>query len=127
MEPIHIESIAHYAQTLRCSPYVIADFYKDNCLSCVMQNKALELLSQRKKFNKFTLAKVPLERVGEAFFKRLGIQQTPTLGFYYQGKQRLLMHGFHSVAEIENNLEEDFLHIRNFKTCPHHPYITMTL
>ena len=70
---MHITSPEEFQVHISESVYVLADFYKKNCPPCTMQNKALELLSQKKKFNKFTLTKLPLERVGEAFFTRLGL------------------------------------------------------
>ena len=47
-----------------------------------------------------------LEVVGEAFFRELGLRQTPTLSLFLDGDERMRMPGFQSPQQIEAVIAE---------------------
>ena len=48
-----------------------------------------------------TLLRVQLEVLGEAFFRELGLRQTPTLFLFRDGDERTRLAGFQSPQQIE--------------------------
>jgi thioredoxin 1 len=44
---------------------------------------------------------VQLEVLGEAFFRELGLRQTPTLSLFRDGDERTRLAGFQSPQQIE--------------------------
>jgi thioredoxin 1 len=48
-----------------------------------------------------TLLRVQLEVLGEAFFRELGLRQTPTLSLFRDGDERTRLAGFQSPQQIE--------------------------
>lgn len=48
-----------------------------------------------------TLLRVQLEVLGEAFFRELGLRQTPTLSLFRDGNERTRLAGFQSPQQIE--------------------------
>ena len=90
-----------YHAALRDHPTVLVDFYKDQCPGCRMLDVALAQVATTPAAADVVLLKVKLETVGEAFFRDLGLRQTPTLSLVRNGHEVHRMAGYQPPAQIE--------------------------
>ncbi|MCC4619282.1 thioredoxin family protein [Xanthomonas cassavae CFBP 4642] len=101
MQTITVTSPEHYTQTLATHPRALVDFYKDNCPGCKMLDMSLTKFAASEDAAGVALLKVKLEVVGEAFFRDLGLRQTPTLALFKDGAEVARLPGFQSPAQVE--------------------------
>ena len=101
MLTLQAHSADDYHAALRDHPTVLVDFYKDQCPGCRMLDMALTQVASTPAAANIVLLKVKLETVGEAFFRDLGLRQTPTLTLVRDGNEVNRMAGYHSPAQIE--------------------------
>ncbi|WMJ69466.1 thioredoxin family protein [Stenotrophomonas sp. 24(2023)] len=101
MQIIDATTPEQYRQLLAEHPRVLVDFHKDQCPGCRMLEMSLQRVGARGIGQGMTLLRVQLEVVGEAFFRDLGLRQTPTLALFRDGDERTRLAGFQSPAQIE--------------------------
>jgi thioredoxin 1 len=80
---------------------LLVDYYKDNCPGCKMLDMSLTKFAASEDATGIALLKVKLEVVGEDFFRRLGLRQTPTLALFKDGAEVARLAGFQSPAQVE--------------------------
>ncbi len=100
MLTLQANSADDYHQTLRAHPTVLVDFHKDHCPGCRMLDLALTQIASTPAASDVVLLKVKLETVGEAFFRELGLRQTPTLILVRDGHEVTRLAGYQSPAQI---------------------------
>jgi thioredoxin 1 len=88
-----------FQQLLAEHPRVLVDFHKDQCpgAGCWRCRCRWPTASGQGT----TLLRVQLEVLGEAFFRELGLRQTPTLSLFRDGDERTRLAGFQSPQQIE--------------------------
>ncbi len=101
MVVIDVETVQQYQQALDTHPRVLVDFHKDNCPGCRMLELSLQRVAAGAAGEGLTLLRVQMEVVGEAFFRELGLRQTPTLALFRDGQERSRMPGFQTPQQIE--------------------------
>jgi len=89
-----------YHDVLRTHSLVLVDFYKDQCPGCRMLDLALAQVAVTPAAAELVLLKVKMETVGEAFFRELGLRQTPTLTLVRDGRETRRLAGYQSPAQI---------------------------
>lgn len=100
MQTLHAASPDDYAAALRAHPRVLVDYYKDDCPGCSMLEMSLQKFAGEPHAADLVLVKVKLETVGEAFFRDLGLRQTPTLSLFTSGSEAARLPGFQTPAQI---------------------------
>ncbi len=100
MHTLHASSPDDIAAIVAAHPRVLVDFHKDNCPGCTMLGMALERFGSTPAARGTVLLKARLEDLGEAFFRAMGLRQTPTLVLYCDGSERERLAGFQSPAQI---------------------------
>ncbi len=78
---------------------VLVNFTKGNCQPCQMLSASLEKFTESHPDIK--IVKVRLEAVGEEYFKRLGLRQTPSLWYFSDGVCISKHSGYLSPSQIE--------------------------
>lgn len=101
MLTLQAHSADDYHAALRDHCTVLVDFYKDQCPGCRMLDLALSQVAGTPAAAGVVLLKVKLETVGEAFFRELGLRQTPTLSLVRDGQEVRRLAGYQSPAQIE--------------------------
>ena len=101
MQTLTATSPDDYAAAVAAHPRLLVDFNKDNCPGCRMLDAALGRFGSSEGAAGLTLLKVKMEDVGEAFFRDLGLRQTPTLALFKDGAEVARLPGFQSPAQIE--------------------------
>lgn len=105
MLTLQAHSADDYHDALRHHPTVLVDFYKDQCPGCRMLDMALAQVASTPAAADVVLLKVKFETVGEAFFRELGLRQTPTLSLVREGHEVQRLAGYQSPAQIEAALD----------------------
>lgn len=100
MQTLHASSPDDYAAALSAHPRLLVDFHKDNCPGCTMLDLSLKKFAAEPGAAGVVLLKVKLEQVGEAFFRGLGLRQTPTLAVFREGSEVARLPGFQSPPQI---------------------------
>ncbi|WP_421567210.1 thioredoxin family protein [Stenotrophomonas sp. PD6] len=100
MLTLYAESPEHYYALLGTHPDLLVDFHKDNCPGCRMLEMSLAAFAATPQAEGRVLLKVKLEDVGEAFFRTLGLRQTPTLSVVRGGHEIARLPGFQSPEHI---------------------------
>lgn len=101
MLTLQAHSADDYHAALLAHSTLLVDFYKDQCPGCRMLDMALAQVAGTPAAANVVLLKVKLETVGEAFFRDLGLRQTPTLSLVRHGQEVQRMAGYQSPAQIE--------------------------
>ena len=81
-------------------PRLLVDWHKEDCPGCRMLDLSLRKFAAAPEAQDLVLLKVRLEDVGEAFFRAMGLRQTPTLSIYRDGAEAARLPGFQSPAQI---------------------------
>lgn len=81
-------------------PRLLVDWHKEDCPGCRMLDLSLRKFALTPEARDLVLLKVRLEDVGEAFFRAMGLRQTPTLSMYRDGAEAARLPGFQSPAQI---------------------------
>lgn len=97
---LHAATPDDYASAVAAHPRLLVDFYKDDCPGCTMLDMSLKVLASAPEAAGVVLLKVKLEQVGEAFFRDLGLRQTPTLVLFRDGAEVARLPGFQSPAQL---------------------------
>ncbi len=100
MLTLHAASPDDHQRILREHPAVLVDYYKDQCPGCRMLDMALAGVAATPEAAGIVLLKVRMETVGEAFFRALGLRQTPTLSFVQNEIEVRRLTGYQSPARI---------------------------
>lgn len=100
MQTLHAASPDDYTAALHAHPRVLVDYYKDDCPGCRMLEMSLQKFAGEPVAAGLVLLKVKLETVGEAFFRGLGLRQTPTLSLFTGGSEAARLPGFQTPAQI---------------------------
>jgi len=95
-----------FSQALAAYPRLLVDFHKSQCPGCRMLELSLQRVAAGGAAQGMTLLRVQLEVVGEAFFRELGLRQTPTLAMYRDGEEQVRLAGFQSPQQIEAAIAE---------------------
>lgn len=103
MQIIDATTPEQFQQLLAEHPRVLVDFHKDQCPGCRMLEVSLHRVANSVAGQGTTLLRVQLEVLGEAFFRELGLRQTPTLSLFRDGDERtrlagLAMNGWPNAA-----------------------------
>ncbi len=101
MQIIDATTPEQFRQLLAEHPRVLVDFHKDQCPGCRMLEMSLHRVANSAAGQGTTLLRVQLEVLGEAFFRELGLRQTPTLSLFRDGNERTRLAGFQSPQQIE--------------------------
>lgn len=101
MNTLHPDTIDAFHALLQEHPAVLVDFYKDQCPGCKMLDASLAKVAASPALAGVVLVKAKMEVLGEAFFRDLGLRQTPTLAAYAQGKEVARRPGYATPAQIE--------------------------
>ena len=101
MQTITATSPDDYTAALAAHPRLLVDFNKDNCPGCRMLDMSLDKFAVSEAAAGVTLLKVKMEDIGEAFFRDLGLRQTPTLALFKDGAEVARLPGFQSPAQVE--------------------------
>lgn len=108
MQTLTATSPDAYAQALATHPRLLVDFNKDDCPACRMLEASLARFAATEEAAGLALLKVKLEDVGEAFFRGLGLRQTPTLALFRDGSEVARLPGFQSPAQVEQAVRSGF-------------------
>lgn len=108
MQVLNATSPDEYAAALAAHPRLLVDYYKDQCPGCKMLEMSLQKFSDTPAASELTLLKVKLEEIGEAFFRSLGLRQTPTLSLFANGTETARLPGFQTPAQIESAVSGSF-------------------
>lgn len=100
MLTLHAETPAQYHAALARYPTLLVDFHKDDCPGCRMLEMSLAAAAAAPQAEGVTLLKVRLEAIGEAFFRSLGLRQTPTLCVVRDAQEVRRLPGYQSPAQI---------------------------
>ena len=100
MQTLHAATPDAYHAALRDHPTVLVDFHKDNCPGCRMLEMSLASIAGSLGAAGTVLLKVHLETIGEAFFRSLGLRQTPTLLLVRDGHEVARLAGYKSPKQI---------------------------
>ncbi|MGJ4730241.1 thioredoxin family protein [Luteimonas sp. SDU101] len=101
MLTLHASSPDDYRATLAAHPRLLVDYHKDDCPGCRMLDLSLQKFAGDEAAAGLVLLKVKLETVGEAFFRSLGLRQTPTLSLFRDGAEVARLPGFQAPGQIE--------------------------
>ncbi|OBU70798.1 thiol reductase thioredoxin [Stenotrophomonas maltophilia] len=101
MQIIDTTSPEQFQRLLAEHPRVLVDFHKDRCPGCRMLEMSLHRVAMGSAGQGTTLLRVQLEVLGEAFFREMGLRQTPTLALFRNGDERTRLAGFQSPQQIE--------------------------
>lgn len=105
MQTLHASSPDDYAAVLSAHPRLLVDFHKDNCPGCTMLDLSLKKFAAGAGADGVVLLKVRMEQVGEAFFRGLGLRQTPTLAVFREGVEVARLPGFQSPPQIAHAVD----------------------
>jgi len=97
-----------YAAALKAHPQLLVDYYKDNCPGCRMLEMSLGKFAATPAAKDIALLKVKMEVIGEAFFRELGLRQTPTLALFKGGQETRRLPGYQTPMQIEQAVSESF-------------------
>lgn len=100
MLTLHANTPGDYHAALRAHPTVLVDFHKDNCPGCRMLALSLAAFAATPQAEGVVLLNVKLETLGEAFFRSLGLRQTPTLQLVRDGHEVSRLPGFQTPQQI---------------------------
>ena len=100
MQTLHASSPDAYAAALAAHPRLLVDYYKDDCPGCKMLDMSLAKFAADPVAEGVVLLKVKMETVGEAFFRDLGLRQTPTLSLFRDGNEAKRLAGFQAPGQI---------------------------
>ena len=100
MQTLHATSPDDYAAALAAHQRLLVDYHKDDCPGCRMLDMSLQKFGGEPLAADLVLLKVKLETVGEAFFRDLGLRQTPTLSLFTGGSEAARLPGFQTPAQI---------------------------
>jgi thioredoxin 1 len=100
MQTLHAPSAEAYHTALATHPRLLVDYYKDQCPGCTMLELSLRRFGQQPEAAGLVLLKARLEDLGEAFFRELGLRQTPTLALFEAGVEQARLSGFQSPAQL---------------------------
>jgi len=100
MQTLHATSPDDYAAALAAHQRLLVDYHKDDCPGCRMLDMSLQKFAGEPLAADLVLLKVKLETVGEAFFRDLGLRQTPTLSLFTGGSEAARLPGFQTPAQI---------------------------
>jgi thioredoxin 1 len=100
MQTLHASTPDDYAAALAAHPRLLVDYYKDDCPACRMLDMSLAKFAAGDEAAGLVLLKVKLGTVGEAFFRGLGLRQTPTLALYRDGAEAARLPGFQAPGQI---------------------------
>ena len=87
-------------------PRLLVDFHKDQCPGCRMLELSLQRVAGTPAGQGVAVLRVQLEVLGEAFFRDLGLRQTPTLAVFRDGHEAARMGGYQSPLQIEAAIAE---------------------
>ncbi|KAF1703128.1 thioredoxin family protein [Pseudoxanthomonas suwonensis] len=100
MQILHAASPEDHAAALAAHPRLLVDYWKEDCPGCSMLDLSLRRFAAEPGAQGLVLLKVKLEDVGEAFFRGLGLRQTPTLALFHEGREAVRLPGFRSPAQL---------------------------
>lgn len=101
MQIIDVTTPEQFRHWVAARPRLLVDFHKDKCPGCRMLELSLQRVAGGEAGQGVTLLRVQLEVLGEAFFRALGLRQTPTLAMFRDGQEAVRMPGYQSPAQIE--------------------------
>ena len=101
MKIIDAATIEQVRSVIAAQPRLLVDFHKDQCPACRMLELALQRVAGSGAGVGVTLLRVRMEVVGEAFFRGLGLRQTPTLAIFRDGQEMARMPGYQSPPQIQ--------------------------
>jgi len=102
MLTLNADTPESYAATIKSHPLLLVDYYKDNCPGCRMLEMSLGKFAATPAAEGVALLKVKMETIGEAFFRGLGLRQTPTLAIFKDGREIHRLPGYQTPAQIEH-------------------------
>jgi len=105
MQTLHASNPEDVHAAITAHPRLLVDYYKDHCPGCRMLDMSLEAFAAGPAAADLVLLKVKLETVGDAFFRGLGLRQTPTLALHVDGAEAARMPGFQTPAQIAQVVE----------------------
>jgi len=105
MQTLHALTPADVHAAIAAHPRLLVDFHKDDCPGCRMLDISLQKFAACPTAADVVLLKVKLETVGEAFFRDLGLRQTPTLALHVDGTEVARLPGFQTPAQIARAVE----------------------
>lgn len=108
MQILHASSPDDCRAAIAAHPRLLVDYYKDDCPGCRMLDMSLARIASDPAAAGLVLLKVRLESVGEAFFRTLGLRQTPTLSLFHRGDEAARLPGFQTPAQIVRAIETHF-------------------
>ncbi len=108
MQILHATTPDDYAAALAAHPRLLVDYYKDDCPGCKMLDMSLAKFAASPDAEGVALLKVKMEVIGEAFFRSLGLRQTPTLALFKDGTEAARLPGFQTPAQITQAVNAQF-------------------
>lgn len=100
LQTLHAATPDDHAAAIAAHPRLLVDYHKDDCPGCRMLDMSLQKFAADPAADGVVLLKVKLETVGEAFFRGLGLRQTPTLALYRDGNEAARLPGFQSPSQV---------------------------
>lgn len=97
---LHASTTEDVNAAIAAHPRLLVDYYKDDCPGCRMLDMSLRTFAAGPTGAGLVLLKVKLETVGEAFFRELGLRQTPTLALHVDGREVAHLPGYRTPAQI---------------------------
>ena len=101
MRTLHARTAEDYAAAVAGHPQLLVDFHKDNCPGCTMLELSLARFGSTPQAQGMVLLKVRMEDLGEAFFRALGLRQTPTVALFRDGVEVARLPGFQSPLQLQ--------------------------
>lgn len=100
MQTLHAASPDHWRAAISAHPRLLVDYHKDDCPACRMLDLSLQRFAGVPAAAGLVLLGARLETLGEAFFRELGLRQTPTLALFRDGVEVARLPGFQSPAQL---------------------------
>jgi thioredoxin 1 len=102
MVEITVSSLAELDSVIETSPYVIADFGKDDCPGCNAMDRTLEQLKHVPEYSDVTLVKAKLETVGRQAFVDLRLRSAPSILLFKNGDEQYRFAGAQQTSTLMN-------------------------
>lgn len=108
MKTLHAATPEDCRAAIAAYPQLLVAYSKDHCPGCRMLELSLRKFAAMPEAKGVALLDVKLEVLGEDYFRRLGLRQTPTLAVYRDGTEVVRLSGFQPPGRIAQVAADHF-------------------
>jgi len=108
MKTLHAATPEDCRAAIAAYPQLLVVYSKDHCPGCRMLELSLRQFAAMPEATGVALLEVKLEVLGEDYFRRLGLRQTPTLAVYREGTETARLPGFQAPGRIAQAATDHF-------------------